>query len=76
MTNRTKPLSQTFHQSDFVKAIADLDVPKDLVKNMKHLQMIEAYKNEKPQTMTPHMRREGEKMVAVNLSTLLVSFII
>ena len=46
VTNRTKLLSQTF-------PLADLDVPKDLVKNMKHLQMIEVYKNEKPQTATP-----------------------
>ena len=46
------PSSQAFHVSAFVKALADLDVPKDLVKNMKHLQ-IEVYKNEKPQTMTP-----------------------
>ena len=53
VTNRTKSLSQTFHESAFVKAIADLDVPKDLVKNIKHLQMIEVYKNEKPQKMTP-----------------------
>ena len=36
-----------------MKALADLDVSKDLVKNVKHLQMLEAYKNEKPQTMTP-----------------------
>ena len=53
VTNRTKSLSQTFHESAFVKAIADLDVPKDLVKNIKHLQMIEFYKNKKPQTITP-----------------------
>ena len=53
VTNHTRPSSQTFHESTFVKALADLDVPKDLVKNMKHLQMIEVYKNEKPQTMTP-----------------------
>ena len=50
--NRTKPSSQTFHESAFVKALADLDVPKDLMKNMKHVQMTEVYKNEKPQTMT------------------------
>ena len=53
VTNRTKPSSQTFHESAFVKALADLDVPKDLVKNMKHIQMIEFFRNEKAQTMTP-----------------------
>ena len=53
VTNHTRPSSQTSHENAFVKALADLDVPKDLVKNMKHLQMIEVYKNEKPQTMTP-----------------------
>ena len=53
VTNRTKPSSQAFRESAFVKALADLDVPKDLVKNMKHLQMIEVYKNKKPQTITP-----------------------
>ena len=26
VTNRTKPLSQTFHESAFAKALADLDV--------------------------------------------------
>ena len=26
VTNRTKPLSQTFHESAFPKALADLDV--------------------------------------------------
>ena len=41
VTNRTKSLSQTFHESAFVKVLADLDVPKDLVKNMNHLQMTE-----------------------------------
>ena len=44
VTNCTEPSSKTFHESAFVKALADLDVPKDLVKNMKHLQMIEVYK--------------------------------
>ena len=34
VTNRTKPLSQAFHESAFVKALADLDVPKDLAKNI------------------------------------------
>ena len=53
MTNSTKPSSQTFHDSDFVKALPHLNVPKDLVKNVKHLQILEVYKNEKPQTMTP-----------------------
>ena len=37
VTNRTKSSSQTFHESAFVKVLADLDVPKDLVKNAKHL---------------------------------------
>ena len=52
MTNRKKPPSQTFYERAFVKPLADLDVSKDLVKNVKHLQMLEVYKNEKPQTMT------------------------
>ena len=34
VTNRTKPSSQAFHESAFVKALADLDVPKDLAKNI------------------------------------------
>ena len=29
VTNRTNPSSQTFHGSAFMKALADLDVPKD-----------------------------------------------
>ena len=29
VTNRTKPSTQTFHGSAFMKALADLDVPKD-----------------------------------------------
>ena len=49
VTNCTKSSSQTFRKSTFVKALADLDVPKDLVKNMKHLQILEFNKNEKPQ---------------------------
>ena len=53
MTYSTKPSSQTFHDSAFVKALPHLDVPEDLVKNVKHLQMFEVYKNEKPQTMSP-----------------------
>ena len=53
VTNDTKSLSQTFHESAFVKALTDLDVPKNLVKNVKHLQMLEVYKNEKSQIMTP-----------------------
>ena len=53
VTNDTKSLSQTFHESAFVKALTDIDVPKNLVKNMKHLQMLEVYKNGKPQIMTP-----------------------
>ena len=52
VTNRAKPSSQIFHESAFVKALEDLDVPKDLVKNVKHVQMLEVCKNEKPQTMT------------------------
>ena len=52
VTNCTKPLSQTFYEGAFIKALADLDVPKELVKNMKHLKMIEVYTDEKPQTMT------------------------
>ena len=51
MTNRAKPSSQTFNESAPVKTLAYIDVAKDLVKNMKHLQMLEVYKNEKPQTM-------------------------
>ena len=36
-----------------MKALADLDVPnKNLVKNMKHLEMLEVHKSDKPQTMT------------------------
>ena len=61
LTNRIKPSSQTFHQSAFVKALADLGVPKDLVKNMKHLKMIEVYKNEKPQTITPTRAEKKKK---------------
>ena len=53
VTNRRKPSSQTFHDSAFGKALADLDVPKDLVESVKRLQMLKVYKNEKPQTMTP-----------------------
>ena len=53
VTNRTNSSSQIFHESAFVKALADLDVPKDLVKNVKHLQMLEVNKNEKPQAITP-----------------------
>ena len=41
VTNGTKSLSQTFHEKAFVNALADLDVLKDLVKHMKHLQMTE-----------------------------------
>ena len=52
VTNCTNPSSQIFHESAFMKALADLDVPKDLVQNVMHLQMIKVYKNEKPQTMT------------------------
>ena len=62
VTNRTKPLSQTFHESTFVKALADLDVPRDLVKNMKHLQVIEVNKNEKRQTMTPAGAERRKKL--------------
>ena len=62
VTNRTKPLSQTFHESAFVKALADLDVPRDLVKNMKHLQVIEVNKNEKRQTMTPAGAERRKKL--------------
>ena len=53
VTNRRKPSSQTFHDSAFGKALADLDVPKDLVESVKRLQMLKVYKSEKPQTMTP-----------------------
>ena len=53
VTNRTKLSSHRFHESAFLKALTDLDVPKDLVKNKKHLQMLEDYKNGKPETMTP-----------------------
>ena len=53
VTNRRKPSSQTFHDSAFGKALADLDVPKDLVESVKRLQMLKVYKNEKPQTMPP-----------------------
>ena len=74
VTNHTKPSPQTFHESAFVKALADLDVPKDLVKNMKHIQMIEVYKNEKPQTMTPAGAERRKKMVVLNLSVSLVLF--
>ena len=62
VTNRTKPLSQTFHESAFVKALADLDVLRDLVKNMKHLQVIEVNKNEKRQTMTPAGAERRKKL--------------
>ena len=65
VTNRRKPLSQTFHESAFKKALADLDVPKDLVKNMKHLQMLEVYKNEKPQTITPADKERKKKWLAL-----------
>ena len=51
--NRRKPSSQTFHESAFVKAFGGLDVPKDMLENVKHLQMLEVCKNEKPQTVTP-----------------------
>ena len=74
VTNHTKPSSQTFHESAFVKALSDLDVPKDLVKNMKHIQMIEVYKNEKPQTMTLTGAERRKKMVVLNLSSSLVLF--
>ena len=40
MTYSTKPSSQTFHDSAFVKALPHLDVPEDLVKNVKHLRML------------------------------------
>ena len=69
-----KTFVPTYHESTFVKALADLDFPKDLVKNMKHLQMIEVYKNKK--TTNNDLRRgiEEEKMVVLNLSTSLVVF--
>ena len=65
VTNRTKPSSQTFHESAFVKALANLDVPKNLVKNMKHIQMIEVYKNEQPQTMTPARAERRKKWLSL-----------
>ena len=61
VTNRTKPSSQTCHESAFVKALADLDFPKDLVKNMKHLQMIEVYKNKKNHKQRPLQGHRGGK---------------
>ena len=64
VTNRTKPLSQTFREIVFVKALADLDVPKDLVKNMKQMQMLTVYKNEKPQTMTPAGAKRRKKWLS------------
>ena len=76
VTNRTKSLSQTFHESAFVKAIADLDVPKDLVKNMKHLQMIEVYKNEKPQKMTPAGAERRKKWLPQKWLVLIFFFLI
>ena len=45
MTNCTKPSSQTFHDSAFVKALPHLDVPEDLVKNVKHLRMLSVKKH-------------------------------
>ena len=64
VTNCTKPLSQTFHESAFVKAFADLDVPRDLVENMKYLQMIEVNKNKKPRTMTPAGAQRRKKWLS------------
>ena len=58
IANRKKPLSQTFHGSAFVKALPDLDVPKDLVRNTSHLQMLEVYKTEKPHTMSSERKRK------------------
>ena len=69
LTNRTKASSQTFHESAFVKALADIDVSKVLVKNVKHLQTIEVYKNEKPESMTTTRTKQAGKMVVLNLST-------
>ena len=64
VTNRTKPLSKTFYEGAFVKALADLDVPKELVKNMKHLEMIEVYKDGKPQTMTLAGAERSKKLLS------------
>ena len=66
LTNRTKVSFQMF-------PLEDLDALKDLVKNMKHLQMIEVYKNEKTNN-DPFWDIEEEKMVVLSLSTLLVLF--
>lgn len=51
VTNRKKPSTQRFHESAFVKDVTKQNGLKDLVKNMRHLQILEAYKNKKPQTM-------------------------
>ena len=70
--NPTKKNSfQTFHESTFVKALAYLEVPKDLLKNVKHLQMVEPAKMETTKNDSRNGRKE-EKMVVLNLSTLLV----
>ena len=53
MINCKKFSSKTFHESAFVKALVDLDVPIALVKrHERHLQMLKVCKNGKPQTMT------------------------
>ena len=46
VTKRKKPISHSFHRGAFLKALADIDVPTDMIKNEKHSQMLEAYKNE------------------------------
>ena len=46
LSTRKKPLSQTFHGSAFLKALSELDVPGDLIKNVNQSQMLEVYKNE------------------------------
>lgn len=52
MINCKKFSSKTFHESVFVKALVDLDVPIALVKrHERHLQMLKVCKNGKPQTM-------------------------
>ena len=70
VTNHTKSSLLTFHESAFMKALADLDVPKDFVKNLNPLKLIEVYKN-KNTNNDPSREGEEEKMVALILSASL-----